>query len=115
FLKAGGLLMSGLDPTGSGGALPGFGDLRNVELLVEAGLTPVEAIKVATANGAEYLRVLDSVGTLATGKQADPVVIHGNPAANISDIHKAEMVFKDGVGYDSAKMIASVKGTIGLW
>jgi imidazolonepropionase-like amidohydrolase len=115
FSKAGGLLMSGLDPTGNGGAIPGFGDLRNIELLVEAGLSPLEAIKVATSNGAEYLRESSRVGTLATGKQADIVVIHGNPAANISEIEKVETVFKDGIGYDSVKLIASVRGAVGLW
>src|SRR5262249_20518929 len=115
FFKAGGLLMSGLDPTGNGGAIPGFGDLRNIELLVEAGLSPLEAIQVETSNGAEYRREASRVGTLASGKQADIVVIHGNPVANISEIEKVEMVFKDGIGYDSAKLIASVRGAVGLW
>lgn len=55
FAKAGGLLLAGPDPTGNGGVLPGFGDQREIELLVEAGFTPVEAIQIATANGALYL------------------------------------------------------------
>jgi hypothetical protein len=115
FFKAGGLLLSGLDPTGNGGAIPGYGDLRNVELLVEAGLSPLEAIKVATKNGADYLRESEHVGTLAVGKQADLIVIRGNPSANIAEIEKVETVFKDGIGYDSAKLIASVRGSVGLW
>ncbi len=114
FVKAGGLLLAGEDPTGYGGVLPGFGDQREVELLVEAGFTAVEAIHIASANGAEFLRESERVGTLAPGKQADLVVVHGNPAANIADIEKVETVFKDGVGYDSAKLIESVRGAVAL-
>src|SRR3989441_6289558 len=105
FVKQGGLLLAGLDPTGYGGVIAGFGDQREVELLVEAGFTPLEAIHIATSNGAEFLGQLDKVGTLAPGKIADLVVIRGNPSANISDIEKVEIVFKDGIGYDSAKVI----------
>lgn len=114
FAKQGGLLLAGLDPTGYGGVIAGFGDQREVELLVEAGFTPLEAIHIATSNGAEFLGELDKIGTLAVGKQADFVVIDGDPAADIKAIEKVEMVFKDGVGYDSALLIASVRGLVGL-
>ncbi|PYT68847.1 MAG: amidohydrolase [Acidobacteria bacterium] len=114
FVKQGGLLLAGLDPTGYGGVIAGFGDQREVELLVEAGVTPIEAIRIATSNGAEFLGEADNIGTLAAGKQADLVVIDGDPSANIKDIEKAETVFKDGVGYDSAKLIESVRGLVGL-
>jgi imidazolonepropionase-like amidohydrolase len=114
FAKQGGLLLAGLDPTGYGGVIAGFGDQREVELLVEAGFTPVEAIHIASSNGAEFLGELDKIGTLAAGKAADIAVIHGDPSANIKDIEKVEMVFKDGVGYDSAKLIESVRGYVGL-
>lgn len=114
FVKQGGQLLAGLDPTGYGGVIAGFGDQCEVELLVEAGFTPVEAIHIATSNGAEFLGELDKTGTLAAGKQADLVVIDGDPAANIKDIEKVETVFKDGVGYDSAKLIESVRGLVGL-
>jgi imidazolonepropionase-like amidohydrolase len=114
FAKAGGLLLAGLDPTGMGGVVAGFGDQREVELLVEAGFTPVEAIHVATSNGAQYLGELDRIGTIAPGKQADLVVIKGDPSKKIEDIENVETVFKDGVGYDSAKLIESVRGTVGL-
>jgi len=115
FVKAGGLLIAGVDPTGYGGALPGFGDQREVELLVEAGFTPLEAIHIATSNGARFLGESDRIGTLAPGKQADIVVIHGDPATHIADIEKVDVVFKDGVGYDSAKLIESVRGAVGLY
>jgi imidazolonepropionase-like amidohydrolase len=114
FVKAGGLLIAGVDPTGPGGDLPGFGDQREVELLVEAGFSPVEAIHIATANGAEFLGLSDSVGTISQGKAADLMLIHGDPDKTIADIEKLEIVFKDGVGYDSQKLIDSVRGTVGL-
>jgi hypothetical protein len=114
FVKAGGLLLAGLDPTGYGGVIAGFGDQREVELLVEAGFTPLEAIHIATSNGAEFLGQLDRIGTLAPGKLADLVVIHGDPSANINDIEKVETVFKDGIGYDPAKLMESVRGLVGL-
>ena len=113
FAKAGGLLLAGLDPTGMGGVLAGFGDQREVELLVEAGFTPLEAIHIATANGAQFLGEADRIGTIAPGKQADLVVIKGDPSQKIEDIEKVEMVFKDGIGYDSAKLIDSVRGSVG--
>ncbi|MGH9494408.1 MAG: amidohydrolase family protein [Candidatus Sulfotelmatobacter sp.] len=113
FSKAGGLLLAGLDPTGMGGVIAGFGDQREVELLVEAGFTPVEAIHIATSNGAQFLGQLDKIGTIAAGKQADLVVIDGDPSTKIEDIEKVETVFKDGVGYDSAKLIESVRGVVG--
>ena len=114
FVRAGGLLIAGPDPTGYGGVVAGFGDHREVELLVEAGFAPVEAIKIATYNGALYLGELDRIGTLAPGKQADMVLIKGNPAGNIADIEKVETVFKDGIGYDSAKLIEAVREWVGI-
>lgn len=113
FVRAGGLLLAGTDPTGNGGVVAGFGSQREVELLVEAGFTPLEAIHIATANGAAYLRASDLIGTIAPGKRADMVVIKGDPSTNIADIEKVETVFKDGVGYDSAKLIESVRGSVG--
>jgi len=114
FVAAGGLLMAGLDPTGNGGIVAGFGDLREVELLVEGGFTPLEAIKIATWNGAKFLGEDARIGSISTGKQADLMVVKGNPAANISEIEKVEIVFKDGVGYDSEKLIQSVQGLVGI-
>ncbi len=114
FSKAGGLLIAGLDPTGIGGTLAGFGDQREVELLVEAGFSAPEAIKIATLNGAKFLGEPERIGTLAPGKQADIVVLNGDPSKNIADIEKVEVVFKDGVGYDPAKLIQSVSGLVGI-
>jgi imidazolonepropionase-like amidohydrolase len=114
FVRAGGLLIAGPDPTGNGGTLPGFGDQRELELLVEAGFTPVEAIRIATANGAGYLGQLDRIGTIAPGKHADLVVLKGDPTQRIADVENVEIVFKDGYGYDPARLAASVKGMVGV-
>jgi hypothetical protein len=114
FVQAGGLLIAGLDPTGNGGIVAGFGDLRQIELLVEAGFTPVEAVKIATLNGAKFLGEDSRIGSIAAGKQADLMIVKGNPAAKISDIENVEIVFKDGVGYDSEKLIQSVQGLVGI-
>jgi imidazolonepropionase-like amidohydrolase len=114
FVAAGGLLIAGLDPTGNGGIVAGFGDLREVELLVEAGFTPLEAIKIASFNGAKFLGEDARIGSIAAGKQADLMIVKGNPAAKISDIENVEIVFKDGVGYDTEKLIQSVQGLVGI-
>src|SRR5919109_1921069 len=115
FARAGGLLLAGTDPTGFGGVVPGFSNQRQLELLVEEGFTPVEAIQIGTLNGAKYLGRDTRVGSIAMGKQADLVVIDGDPSRTIADVRKVETVFKQGVGFDPAKLIASVSGKVGLW
>jgi hypothetical protein len=113
FVRAGGRLMVGVDPTGWGGVLAGFGDQRNLELLVKAGFRVEDAIRIATLNAAEFLGEADKIGTLTPGKQADIVVVKGDPAHNIAEIKNVEIVFKDGVGYDSPKLIGSVRSQVG--
>jgi imidazolonepropionase-like amidohydrolase len=113
FVAAGGLLIAGPDPTGNGGVIPGFGDQREVELLVEAGFKPEQAIQIATLNGATYLGLADRIGSIAPGKDADLVVVKGDPSRTIADIENVEIVFKDGVGYDAPKLLESVKGRYG--
>jgi imidazolonepropionase-like amidohydrolase len=113
FVAAGGLLLAGADPVGNNGLIPGFGDQREIELLVEAGFTPVQAIRIATLNGAIFLGRQDQIGSIAAGKNADLVVIKGDPATRIADIENVEIVFKDGVGYDSRKLLDSVRNLYG--
>jgi imidazolonepropionase-like amidohydrolase len=114
FHEAGGLLAAGVDPTGIGGALPGFGDQRNYELLIESGFDPVTAVEIMTANGARVLGIYDEVGSIEEGKRADLVLIDGNPVENPGDIRSVETVFKEGVGYDSRKLIDAVEGVVGV-
>jgi enamidase len=115
FARAGGLLIAGTDPTGGGGVIPGYSNQRQIELLVEAGFTPLEAIAVGTLNGAKYLGRDARIGSIAVGKQADLVVINGDPSTTIADIRRVETVFKQGIGFDSTKLVASVSGRVGLW
>jgi imidazolonepropionase-like amidohydrolase len=115
FVAAGGLLLAGPDPTGAGDVLPGFGDQREVELLVEAGFSPVEAIKIASYDGAVYLGREKQIGSIAAGKNPDLVVVKGDPSKKISDIENVEIVFKDGVGFDSQKLLESVRGRYGQY
>jgi imidazolonepropionase-like amidohydrolase len=115
FVAAGGLLLAGPDPTGAGDVLPGFGDQRELELLVEGGFSPTEAIKIATYNGALYLGREKQIGSIAAGKNADLVVVKGDPSKQIADIENVEIVFKDGIGYDSKKLLDSVRGRYGRY
>jgi imidazolonepropionase-like amidohydrolase len=85
-----------------------------VELLVEAGFTPVEALRIASWNGAAFLGQQAHIGSIAPGKAADLVVVKGDPSKEISDIEKVELVFKDGVGYDPQKLAESVRGLVGI-
>ena len=114
FAEQGGTLLAGLDPTGYGGVIAGYGDQREVELLVESGFSPVQAIRVATMNGARFLGEEKSIGSVEAGKAADLVLVRGDPAEHIRDIENVEVVFKDGVGYDPAKLVKAAEGTVGL-
>jgi len=114
FVQAGGLLLAGCDPTGNGAVLTGYGDWRDVELLVDAGFTPLEALKIHSLNGSIWLGQQDRIGTVAPGKDADLVVVEGDPSKNVADIEKVEIVFKQGVGYDSRKLFDSVRGVVGI-
>jgi hypothetical protein len=114
FVRAGGLLAAGVDPTGNGGALPGFGDQRNYELLIEAGFTPVEAIRIMTLNGAMVLGEDSRLGSVKAGKLADLVVIRGDPVARPAEIRNVALVFKEGVGYDPEKLIEACRGLVGI-
>jgi imidazolonepropionase-like amidohydrolase len=114
FVAAGGKLLAGVDPTGWGGVVAGFGDQRELELLVEAGFKPEQAIEIATSNGASFLDDRDR-GSIAQGLRADLVVVRGDPVRSIADIRNVEMVLKDGVAYDPAVLIAAAQGTLGAF
>jgi imidazolonepropionase-like amidohydrolase len=115
FVAAGGLLIAGPDPVGIAGIIPGFSDHRQIELLVEEGFAPVEAIRIATLNGATFLGRQNQIGSIAEGKNADLLVVKGDPATRISDIENVQLVFKDGVGYDPQKLLDAAKGHYGQY
>jgi len=114
LVAAGGLLLAGPDPTGAGGVLPGFGDQRAIELLVEAGFTPLQAIGIGSLNGARFLGRERDIGTIAAGKRADLILVRGDPAARIQDLENVEVVFRDGLGYDPQRLLDSVRGEVGI-
>jgi len=115
FARAGGVLLVGTDPTGGGGVIPGYSNQHALELLVEGGFAPVEAIRIGTLNGAIFLGRADRVGSIVVGKDADLVVVAGDPATRISDVRNVQIVFKQGIGYDPAKLVESVRGKVGLF
>jgi Amidohydrolase family len=114
FYSAGGLLANGVDPTGNGGALPGFGDQRGYELLREAGLTAEQAVQVVSYNGARILGVADKLGSVEKGKLADLVLLEGDLTQDPSVIRNVVTVFKDGYGYDPKKLVDAVRGRVGI-
>ena len=113
FVEAGGLLAAGVDPTGYGAAPPGFGDQRNYELLLEAGFTAPEVVQIMSLNGAKVLGIDADVGSVEAGKVADLVVIDADLEA-VGDLHDTSIVFRHGLGWDSPKLIESVRGIVGI-
>jgi imidazolonepropionase-like amidohydrolase len=114
FYAAGGVLASGVDPTGNGGALPGYGDQRGYELLREAGLSAEQAVQVVSFNGARVLGVDKDLGSVEKGKIADLVLLKGDLVADPSVIRNVVTVYKGGVGYDPTKLINDVRGRVGV-
>ncbi|HKK93140.1 MAG TPA: amidohydrolase family protein, partial [Longimicrobiales bacterium] len=114
FHERGGLLVVGTDPTGAGDVIPGYANLRALELLVETGFDFEEAVRIATLNGAIYLERDDEVGTVEPGKLADLVLIEGDPTEDVSAVRNVELVFKGGIGWDSRALFDSVRGTVGI-
>ncbi len=114
FADMGGMLVAGTDPTGNGRTVAGFANQRQLELLVEAGLTPIQAVQVSTLNGARLLKIDNQTGSIEKGKAADLVIVNGDLENDIYAIKNMETVFKNGVGYDSRKLFDAVKGTVGV-
>ena len=114
FYDAGGLLVAGTDPTGAGRTIVGYANRHEIELLVEGGFTPLEAIKICTLNGASYIGRARDIGTIEGGKQADLILVAGDPEKDIRQPRQMGIVFKHGVGFDSPKLFESMKGKVGL-
>lgn len=114
FYDQGGHLMAGTDPTGAGRTVAGYANQRTIEILVEHGFPLTDAIRIATLNGATYLDMAGLTGSIAKGKWADLILIGGDLEEDIHNIRKMELVFKNGVGFDSAKLFESVQGKVGL-
>ncbi len=114
FVRQGGLLMAGCDPTGFGGVLPGFGDQREMELLIQAGFSVAEAVEIYSGNAAKFMGRQDTIGKVAIGMQADLLLLDGDFEHDSTAIRKPDLVFKRGLGYDSNLLFAAVRGEAGL-
>jgi imidazolonepropionase-like amidohydrolase len=114
FVERGGTLVVGIDPTGGGDVVAGFGNQRAVQLLIEAGFTLEEAVMISTLNGARYLEAADVIGSVEVGKRADLILHEGDLRTDREAVRRPVLVFKDGVGFDAPALLGSVKGTVGL-
>lgn len=115
FVGMGGLLLAGTDPTGYGGVVPGWSARRQVQLLIEGGFSFPAALRISTLNGALYLGRDREVGSVEVGKRADLVLVEGDPVRDPRALDRMPYVFKAGVGYDTGKMLAAMKGVVGLY
>ena len=115
FYEMGGKLLAGTDPTGAGRTIAGYANQRMIELFIEAGFSLTEAVKISTLDGAKFLERADKVGSLEVGKQADILIIDGDLEADVSNIRKMEVVFKDGVGFNSPAIFKSMNGKVGMY
>src|SRR5206468_815015 len=113
FVTAGGVLGAGVDPTGNGGALPGYGDQRGYELMREAGFSPEQAVQIVSLNGARILGLQARIGSIETGKNADLVLLDGDLAADPTVIRKVVTVFKDGVRFGMVGVGMQGSGLLG--
>ncbi|GAB3264472.1 amidohydrolase family protein [Chitinimonas naiadis] len=114
YFDAGGLLVAGTDPTGYGGVIPGYSNVRQIELLEEAGLSRAQALQVATLNGAVYLGRERDIGSVTVGKRADLVLYQGSLSQDATALRRIVWTMKAGVAYDSGKIKAAYKGKVGL-
>jgi imidazolonepropionase-like amidohydrolase len=112
FVKAGGRIVLGSDPC-CDGLIPGFASHNAIKLLAEAGFTPLDAIRIATLEGARFLGIADRVGTIAVGKEADLLIVRGDPATNIQDLSNVERVYANGKAYDPQALLSEVRGQVG--
>lgn len=114
FFQRGGHLVVGIDPTGGGDVVPGYGNQRAVQLLVEFGFTAEEAVLVSTLNGARYLEAADVIGSVEVGKRADLILMDGDLRSDPETLRRPVLVFKDGVGFDAPALLGSVQGAVGI-
>jgi len=111
LVAAGGLLTEGADA--GNGVIPGFIDQREIELLAAAGFTNVQAIQIATSNGAKAMRRFDRIGSIEKGKAADLVLLDGDVVTDIGAIERPAIVVRDGVAYDPKSLVDATIGLLG--
>jgi len=110
FFRGGGRVMLGADSSGVP-RIPGFANLRALRLLYTAyGFDPLEAIRIAALEGARFLGIDDRTGTAETGKEADLVVLRGDPTARFADVENIELVFSNGALFYPKQLLGEVRG-----
>jgi enamidase len=115
YAAAGGTLVAGTDPTGYGGVIPGYSSRRQLQLMMEAGFDFETAVRIASLDGARFLGRDAEVGSIAPGKRADLILIDGDPTTDPAALDHFLYVFKAGVGYDPAVIMAGLRGAVGLY
>lgn len=95
------------------GMLPGFQNHNLMVTMVKAGWKPLEIIKMATIDGATFLKIEKELGSIEIGKTADLMIVSGKPDQNIEDIKTVETVFRSGKGYDTKALREKAKGLVG--
>lgn len=113
FVRAGGRLVVGSDPGGFY-RIPGFSNHYSLQLLYETyGFSELDAIRIATLNGATALGIQQRTGSIAVGKEADLIIVRGDPSTRIRDSGNVEIVFSNGILFDPKVVLAEVKGRFG--
>lgn len=112
-MGGGHLITMGTDHPSTGEFFSPFSVHRELALFVKSGIPEAAVLRFATRNAAEALRVDGDLGTIEAGKIADLVILGANPLEDIRNTRDVRMVFKDGVAYDPAELLASSKGKIG--
>jgi imidazolonepropionase-like amidohydrolase len=112
YVKKGGHIVLGADAADFG-IIPGFQNHNVLISMVKAGWSPLDVIKMATIDGARFLRVEGELGSIKVGKVADLIVVSGKPDQTIEDIKNVEIVFHNGIGYNSKLLRNRVKGLVG--
>ncbi len=112
FIKKGGKIVLGADAA-DGGIIPGFQNHNVLVSMVKAGWSPLEVLKMATIDGATFLKVEKELGSIKVGKVADLIIVSGKPDQVINDIKNVEIVFRNGIGYNSKALRDRVKGLVG--
>jgi enamidase len=115
FVRKGGLLMAGTDPTGFGGVIPGFSVRRQLELMMQGGFPFPQALQICTLNGARFLGRDSDVGSVEVGKRADLLLIDGDPVSDLTALQRMSHVFKAGVGYRTQAIFDALRGKVGLY
>jgi Amidohydrolase family len=109
FDEEGVKMIAGSDVGGSGWEIPGFALHQEFDQLAAAGLTPLRILQMTTINAAEFLGRTDTMGTVEPGKDADIVLLRGNPVENAAHLHGIAGVVRAGRYYPSETLISTIE------